>query len=249
MNPNNPPTSPSQSEQPPVPPVQPAYTAQPQPYPSQEPQYAPPQPQPMPQPQYAPVQPVVQQVPAAADPGKVMSIVGLVLAFIFPPAGLSLSIVGYKKSKRVGANTTVAIVGIILNSVLLASSLLMVLITAIAFNGVQDRAMTSNAAVAAHDVTQAAEVYNMETADLSAEQPSPRYPQSFEALSFSSDRPVLATASMAKAPAQPKTVEFYACGDQTGNKIGYWDYAESKVRYEFAGSANESSQDCTLVTQ
>lgn len=249
MYPNNPPTAP---EQPSVPPAQPMtppeYAPQAQPYGPQQPQYA--QPQPLPQQQYAaPQPPVPQQVQAGDDPGKVMNIVGLVLAFIFPFAGLPLSIIGYKKSKKAGANTALGIIGIILNSVFLGVSLFGLLLTTVAFNGVKDRAMTSDGAVAAHEVAKAAEVYNMETADFSVEEPIPRYPQSFSGLSFTSERPVLAAVPMTKAPSEPKTVEFYACGNQTGNKIGYWDYTQRMVRYEYTGSASADSQDCTLITQ
>ncbi len=74
-----------------------------------------------------PEQPFVPTPPApnsAEDPGKVMAIVGIVLAFVFALAGLIVSIIANKKSKAAGFHNSLASVGIILNVVFLVLQLL-----------------------------------------------------------------------------------------------------------------------------
>ncbi|WP_407318422.1 DUF4190 domain-containing protein [Isoptericola halotolerans] len=59
--------------------------------------------------------------PPAENPGKTMGIVGLVLGFLGPLSlvGLILSIVGLRKSKKVGQSNGVAVAGIIVSSLML----------------------------------------------------------------------------------------------------------------------------------
>jgi hypothetical protein len=59
--------------------------------------------------------------PPVENPGKTMGIVGLVLGFLGPLSlvGLILSIVGLRKSKKVGQSNGVAIAGIIVSSLVL----------------------------------------------------------------------------------------------------------------------------------
>ncbi|MEI6228414.1 MAG: FKBP-type peptidyl-prolyl cis-trans isomerase [Candidatus Saccharibacteria bacterium] len=67
-------------------------------------------------------------VKSADDPGRTLGIVGLVLSFLAPIAGLIISIIGYKKSKAVNIKNTIAIVGIWISSGVTALILLFVIV-------------------------------------------------------------------------------------------------------------------------
>jgi hypothetical protein len=54
---------------------------------------------------------------AAADPGRTMGIVGLVLSIFVPIVGLIVSIIARRKSKLAGFANTLALVGIIIGVV------------------------------------------------------------------------------------------------------------------------------------
>lgn len=110
-------------------------------------------PQPMyPNQQFATNQPVpvppgqAQQI-YATDPGKTLSIVGLVLSFLFMPLiGVILSIVGMKRSRKSNYGGTIGLVGIILGSILLMfETLIFIAIVMVAYNGVQEKALEQQA--------------------------------------------------------------------------------------------------------
>jgi heme/copper-type cytochrome/quinol oxidase subunit 2 len=66
-----------------------------------------------------PVPPAAPQYPAAAQPaasypGKVLGIVGLIVAIFFNVIGLIISIIAFVQSKRAGFKNTPALVGIII---------------------------------------------------------------------------------------------------------------------------------------
>lgn len=65
----------------------------------------------------APAAPADQPAPAASQPGKVLGIVGLILAFIIPPVGLILGIVALVQSKKAGAKNGIALTAIILGAI------------------------------------------------------------------------------------------------------------------------------------
>ncbi len=75
-------------------------------------------------------QPVPTANPAAEDPGKSLSVFGLILAFLVPLAGLIVSIVAASKSKKAGFKNGTAKLGIILSiifTVLSIASMVLVL--------------------------------------------------------------------------------------------------------------------------
>lgn len=249
MYPNDPSTPPEQPEQPNTPAAQPEFESTQQPT-------APVQSQPVepvqqqPEPAYAP--PAQQQYPAqnADNPGKGLGIAGFILAFFFPLVGLPLSIVGFIKSKKAGLKNGLALAGIILNSISLLAGILMILVLITAYNGIELRANTSTAQATAQNVVTMAEMYAVESSEYDeADQLVSRYPKAFSDISSMLEDTTLASAALTSKPADPGVVEFYACGEQTGNKIGYWNYVENKVDYTYAGKASDSSTDCTLVTQ
>ena len=101
-----------------------------------------------------PIQPPVQppQTPTAPaqDPGKTLGIVGFVFAFIgLQVIGLILSIIGYRKSKKVGIKNSLALAGIIVNAVILTLAAILIpllIVTTIAsYSGITERANSSAA--------------------------------------------------------------------------------------------------------
>lgn len=65
---------------------------------------------------------------APASDGKTLGIVGLVLAFLIPLAGLIVSIIARNQSKAAGVENTPARVGLILSIVFLALGLIISII-------------------------------------------------------------------------------------------------------------------------
>jgi len=260
MYPNDPTTPPEQPEQPSMPQQQPESesesTQQPdmtqpqmqEPAPQVEPAM-PEQPSQPEQPAYAPPMQQAYEAQPAHNPGKGLGIAGFVLAFFFPIVGLPLSIVAFLKSKKANMKNGLALAGIILNSVFLVVGVALIAITVMAYAGVQERAKTYTAATAAQSVVTMAEMYNAENSQYNGDEVVPQYPKAYSDISSMIQDATLAAGPLTSAPAQPSTVEFYTCGDQTGNKVGHWDYAAKAVMYAYAGDASASSDDCTLVTQ
>ena len=237
MNPNDPYT-PSEQPQEPATPVQPEQS---------QPVGQIPQPtQPVQQPAYVPPQ---QDQPAtdSQNPGKALGIAGFILAFIFPLVGLILSIVALVKSKKAGLRNGLALAGIILSSVFFVMSAILLAVTIMGYMGIQERANSQSAANNALNVVKMAEMYNMENSDSSTDQPTSRYPKTPADIASMVQDVTFVKSPILFAPNDASVIEFYACGDQTGNKIGYWDAAERDVKYLYAGTASDSSTDCTFV--
>lgn len=130
-------------------------------------------------------------------------------------------------------------------------------ITIVAYSGITARANTASATLAADNVTKKAEAYN-------ADSPAgvTGYPQTLAALTGAAGTTTyyLPTSSvtfngtlMTAAPATTNTLNFFKCGTgattvapttavgvttQTGNKIGFWDYANNVIGYDMAGQAS-----------
>lgn len=252
MYPNDPSTPPEQPEQPNTPPLQlesestPPESMPVQPQGTdlvQEPAVEPPQ-----QPAFVPQQPS-HDAPVTTNPGKGLGIAGFILAFFFPLVGLPLSIVAFLKSKKANVRNGLALAGIILNSVFLVLGIAFIAIVVMAYTGIQQRANSQTAATAAQEVVKMAETYNIENSQYDSDQSVPRYPKKSSDIASMVQDVTFAKAPILFAPASPEVIEFYACGDQTGNKVGYWDYAERDVKYVYAGEATDSSTDCTLATE
>lgn len=85
--------------------------------------------------------------PTSEDPGKKLGIVGFVLAFLVSLAGLIISIIALRKSKKAGFNNGLALAGIIIsivNTVIAVGVAITLMLSA--YNGVS---VISNAAAAA----------------------------------------------------------------------------------------------------
>lgn len=96
--------------------------------------------------------PAKQQVlsrPTGSDPGMVLAIIGIVLAFFLSLVGIVLSIIARKRSLRAGFSGTLGTIGIILNTVFLALTTLVIgfiiIVAMVFFQGVQERADAARA--------------------------------------------------------------------------------------------------------
>ena len=69
----------------------------------------------------------------AEVPGKTMGIVGLVLAFVFAPAGIIVSAIGMSQSKKVGYKNTPALVGLILSIIFTIIWIISIIIVILGF--------------------------------------------------------------------------------------------------------------------
>ncbi|HET9873394.1 MAG TPA: hypothetical protein VFP89_12480 [Propionibacteriaceae bacterium] len=76
--------------------------------------------------------------PAAADPGRTMGIVGLVLAIFCSLIGMIVSIIAFNKSKAAGYQNNIALAGIIVGAVLFVVGII-VNITTGALTGLYNR--------------------------------------------------------------------------------------------------------------
>jgi hypothetical protein len=254
MNPNDPSLNPGQPEQPSMPPLPSDTESTQPPVAPVESQAIAPTPQPPQQAFVSPQPQQYQQAPQqpAGDVGKGLGIAGFILAFLVPPAGLVISIIARVKSNKAHVKNGLALAGIIVSSAMFVLMLAISLLTFVAYVGIQDRATgvqgranAQTAQTTALSVAKMAEMYNAENGDPT----TPKYPKTFSDIASMLPDVTLAASPLTDTPTDPKIVTFYACGDQTGNKVGYWDYVEGKVAYEYAGDATEASTDCTLLTQ
>lgn len=184
----------------------------------------------------------MQPTASQTDPGKTLGIVGFIMAFVgLQVVGLILSIVGYDKSKKAGHKNGLAFAGIILNGIAtLLVVILLPIITIVAYNGITIKAKTSTGLSAAHEVVLAAESYDADNGG---------YPGNLSQLkgesTFIDSTVKQSSAVITSPPSVSSTIEFYTCG-LSGNKIGYWDYANNNVIYVYSGVANDSST-CNFV--
>lgn len=122
-------------------------------------------------------------------------------------------------------------------------------ITIVSYNGITARGNTTNATMAAENVSKKAETYNVELSG---------YPATYSALSGASSSAsyyvpasiIFTATAIATAPANPSTINFYKCGTNgtttaptttagitniTGSNIGSWNYSTSAVVFDPAG--------------
>jgi prepilin-type N-terminal cleavage/methylation domain-containing protein len=117
-------------------------------------------------------------------------------------------------------------------------------IVIVAYNGVQNRAKSSSALSSAQAVQSKAEAYNAEgvtgayptlLANLTTAASTTTY--YLNGITFSAADPTAASTA--------QSVSFYTCTGG-GNKIGYYDYANTAVKYLYTGPASSTST-CTLT--
>lgn len=75
-----------------------------------------------------------------SEPGKLMGILSIIGAFLLPPAGLVLGIIGLKQSKAVKKQNTLALAGTIISGVTMLIGVILMIITIASFNSISDKA-------------------------------------------------------------------------------------------------------------
>lgn len=92
-----------------------------------------------------------QPQPSGDDPGKVLAIIGIILAFFAAIIGLIVSIIARKRSLQSGHPTTLATVGIVLNSIFIAINIIVIGILAtiaiVSYDSLQERALETSRSV------------------------------------------------------------------------------------------------------
>jgi hypothetical protein len=69
---------------------------------------------------------------APVSDGKTLGIVGLVLAFVFSPAGIIVSIIAKNQSKAAGVENTPAKIGLILSIIFLVLTVIVIILYVVA---------------------------------------------------------------------------------------------------------------------
>ena len=171
-----------------------------------------------------------------ADPGQGLGIAGFVIAFTgINILGLILSIVGLTKSRKAGYKNGLAVAGIVLNAVLMVVVFpLLIGITIVSYNGVTNKAYTTQAQAAARDVIRQAELEKAENGTY------PTTNRFFSALA-TGPSPIL----LKEEPNYAGVLELYGC-DGKGYIAGYWDYTERRVKYIYAGDVS-STDECQFL--
>lgn len=206
---------------------------------------------------------------AADDPGRTMAIIGIVLAFFFSIVGLIVSIIGLKKSRKSGFPGTLAIIGIVLNSVFIVFGLLLIGLTILAFNGIQQQAREARSATTArqeqlyaqaeeaqrHSMTrppvnqQISETIAKKLHAYDALQGS--MPSTVEQLSVDGAIALTDTEKEAISPvavdSDNPAINIVSCENDTGIYIEYWDSAANSVAKHIVTPQNGQGQQCTIM--
>ncbi len=189
------------------------------------PAYLPPQPeQPAPYPPATP-QPTSGQSQSAPYPpvapdnsSQTFGIIGLVLGFLFWPAGIVFSIISLVKANKTHASKTLGIVGLIINILAILSTIGIILLTFLAYSGVQTRNDAYKAHTAANYVSNKAEAYS------AMENKYPATLADFDKYPESKLDPATATVTSA-TPTDNTTVSYKRCSDASA-QVTYFDTSE-----------------------
>lgn len=184
--------------------------------------------------------------PSQEDPGRKLGIIGLVFAFLFPLAGIVISIMALVKSKKARAKNIYAILGLALSSIFTVSaSIILTVVMAASYANISSEA---NAVAAANNATTVSQTalnywsmagnYPDEIADFSSTNVLGNY-----TLPISIN--LVDTPSKINKDNGQKTVSYEYCGvfgKPSGGRIQYWDYKTDKLAdYTFVGGATAST--------
>jgi len=229
------------------------------------PQYATPQPA-FPAPEVAPVgQPPMAPVASGENPGQTLGIVSIVMSVIgLSVVGIILGVVSRKKSKAVGASSTLGTVGMVVGIVLTALSLLVFLPLFIIFflaaaNGVQEgyedastngsslnsssedssSEDSSDLASQAKIVASNAEAYKGKAGDY------PKYKSDFATYPESTiDSSIYVYTTFVTS----KNVSYLYCGPGAAQVLYYKDAAGTELAITPLGTAS-STESCVKISQ
>lgn len=219
-----------------------------------------------PQPQYQPPvmppqqqfsQPQVQSIQSGNNPGKVITIVGFVMAFIgLGVVGIILSIIGLIKSKKAGHKNGLAIAGIILNVLSMIGMIILISITLVSYNSLTSKAKASQSAqessnydsLAAIAKTSQAESIALTVKDCAEiyYESNGSYPNKLSDFSDMYSTCSDTAASTLTSSTGTTTAEYQYSGDSAagnGGRIGHWDYTTGQISTSvlYVGNADEYS--------
>lgn len=201
---------------------------------NEQPTQQPIEPQPQYQPQPAPQINQTQPTQPTTTPGKVMGIVGFILAFVgLGLIGLILSIIATMKAKKAGIKNRLAFAGIILNAVsMIVTTIIAILfsLTLVSFNGVTTKANTSLNRSNASTVANAADAYYAEN-------------YTYPALGNLDDSFVtipsnIIVTSAAPSSANPSKITYIS--EDSGYCIQYWDGTNNSIATASKAGTGES---------
>lgn len=190
-------------------------------------------------PSQTPKQPQAASAAPNTNTGQTLGIIGIILPFVgFGLIGLVLSIISLVQASKARTSKTLGIVGIILNVIfgIIFGLVVLFIITTTAYNGIQNRAKTSETQSVVNSIAKKAETYKAL---------HDSYPQS--AADFESD----AETSLAaidtslvlteNTPDDSRSIQYKACG-KDGAEVVYFDPSRGYIMRQFVG--NGSSATC-----
>ena len=203
-----------------------------------------------------------QPSPMQSDSGKTLAIIGLVLAF-FPLQliGLVLSIIAKVKAAKGSSVNTLAIVGIVLNTLfgLISLGIMAAFVLAV-YSGVTERVEDTRDQAVTHEETQNSQqdeslaVSAVISAQKIAEAHNALegfYPKTVVQLQSITPIEIVSTKALTAKPQNPSIVEYAICDNGESFRIGYWSNIDDRVVYdtEDQETSPTDAQDCTVVAQ
>ena len=188
---------------------------------------------PVPQPTYPSPTPVGPQQPVSGEnPGQLFGILSIVLTFLgISIVGIVLGVISRKKSKEVGASTTLGTIGLVFGIVTTVLGALvfigiLVSIVLVGTNNVQDKAETSSTSEAAKQLMRYGELYNADNG---------KYATSVSELDTSSlsEEATLVDTT----PTAAGELQYVQCDDESAQVL-YYDSNKASLGIEPLGTAS-----------
>ena len=186
-----------------------------------------------------PLQTPQQQLPQqpAHNPGQTLGIVSIILSFVgLSLVGLILGIVSRRKSKEVNSSPTLGTVGIVIGivfTILGAIIAALIVISMLAYTGIQDRGNDSRAQSSAYTIVKRAEAY------YTMNQMYPATISDFESTDESSISDSGIDVSD-KTPNDSSAVQYKQC-DAYSAQVSYYNTTNNTVAILPLGSASSST--------
>lgn len=168
-----------------------------------------------------------------SKPGRVISIIGLVFAFVgLAVVGIVLSIIGLVRSKRVGTADVIAILGIVFNALAIIVGGVIILLVLVAYNNAQAQARDTKRAADAHYIIDAVRTYSQDKADMYPSTDPAQFTSEIATVQQGSDSEVFGKLSTTDPSAENSDIyKLVACGSSpvTGMEVRYYSEAGRKV--------------------
>lgn len=216
------------------------------------------------QPVSAPAAAPLTPIPGQDDPGKVLGIIGIILAFFVSIVGLVISIISRKRSINAGFSGTLGTVGIVLNSVFTAIGVLVfgffVFVILIAYQSLnekakeassrsqqyeQSRTATDPRPIAASVAKKAEAFYALKGTYPTTLGDFDTYP---ETVITEDERKSISTAPVTRATSED--IALYTCDNGTGFVVELWsaDGSNRTDGYKLGSAAVNDQTNCTILS-